>query len=248
MALADLPTHSSHNAARGNARLSPQHGHCRTCAFKPGCLPADLEGEALTSFEHMVMRRPPLLKAGQSLVRHGERMHDFYAVRVGSLKAVDNSIDGDCRVMGFHFPGAIIGLAQLEYMPWTQTFVALEDTALCRIPLTALSVRVHSQLIRLISRSLQREYAHHRLLATKSCAGKIATFLLDISADREQRLLAAARFTLPMTNIDIASYLGMRHESFSRAFIALQHRGLVVHQGKHVHLIDMPALRELQDS
>lgn len=245
MAIAEL---LKETVASEKTQSLPQHGRCHACAFKPRCLPAALDGEALTAFEEIVTRQARLLKAGQVLVRQGERMCDVYAVRVGSLKAVDNSTAGEGRVMSFHFPGSIIGLANLEYKEWTQTVVALEDTALCRIPVTALSAAVQHQLIRLISQSLQREYARHLLLANKGSAVKVATFLLEIGANRELRNLVAARFTLPMPQFDVANYLGMRNESFSRGFTALKHRGLVERRSNQIHLLDIPALRELQTS
>jgi len=227
-------------------RLSSASGACGSCAFKPRCLPAGLEGEALQSFERAVSRSTRPLKKGQVLVRQDDALHALHALRVGSLKAIIQTPDGSERVVAFRFPGQVIGLAEAGVERWARSVVALEDSWLCRIPVEILDDdSLQAQLVALISDHLRREYECHLALASKTSAGRLVTFLLDISENHRRRGLAPDRFILPMSLIDIASYLGMRHESVCRALSDLQHRGLIDHQGKRFVIPDLEALKGL---
>lgn len=237
--------HTKHDERESHADT---HATCSTCFFKLHCLPAELEGESLASFERVVLRQSRPIKTGQVLVRQGDAMHALFALRVGSLKAVINATDGAERVVGFRFPGAVIGLAEPEQQSWARTFVALEDTWVCRIPGNALNDGVRRQLVRLMSERLRQEYEYHLALAFKSSAEKVASFLLEIGESCQRRNLSAWRFTLPMNHADIASYLGMRHESLSRTFTELQRQGLLEKAGKRLHISDPKGLIDLLSS
>lgn len=237
------------NTGAGDApagRLSSASGACGSCAFKRDCLPAGLNGDALQRFERAVSRSTRPLKKGQTLVRQGDALHALHALRVGSLKAVIQAPDGNERVVAFRFPGQVVGLAEAGVERWARTVVALEDSWLCRIPVEILDDdRLQAQLVTLISDHLRREYECHLALASQTAAGRLVTFLLDMSENQRRRGLAPNRFTLPMSLIDIASHLGMRHESVCRALSDLHHRGLIDHQGKRLVIPDLEALKGL---
>ena len=224
------------------------HASCGSCIFKSRCLPAELDDERLSRFERSVwhMHRP--LKTGRVLVRQGEVMDSLYALRVGSLKAVINEARGAEHVVGFRFPGTLIGLAEPEQQNWARTFVALEDTWLCRIPLSSIDDPLRRQLVRLVSERLRQEYEYHLTLAFKSGARKLAAFFMEISDNFRARGLSAQRFHLPMSYIDIASYLGMRHESVSRTLAKLQESGLIEKRGKFIQITDLDHMRHAAEA
>lgn len=229
------------NSGNSNIPSRPQLS-CTTCLFKSRCLPATLEGKELLRFERLIQHLHRPLRAGQLLVRQGDAMEALFALRVGSLKAIINLSDGSEHIMGFRFPGTVIGTAEPEQMKWSRTFVALEDTWLCRIPLSALN-SVRTQLIKLMSERLRIEYYSHLTLAYKHGDRKLAAFLLDISDTFRKRGLSPQRFYLPMSYIDIANFLCMRHESVSRTMTILQKNGLVEKQNKMIRIPNLEALR-----
>lgn len=232
--------HSRPGLARGVS-----HAECGACIFKPRCLPAELDGESLDHFQRSVLRQARPLKAGQVLAHQGDNMDALYFLRVGSLKGVINEANGDEHVVGFRFPGSVIGLAEPEEQRWARTFVALEDTWLCRIPLASIDDALRRQLVKLMSERLRQEYAYHLTLAFKSGARKLAAFFMEISDGFRARGLSAQRFHLPMSYIEVASYLGMRHESVSRTLTQLQDSGLLVKQGKFIQIPDLDQFRQL---
>lgn len=249
-----MPTNAAYAEPRvqNNHQFPPPPGQheqadCHVCFFKPHCLPAELDGEPLAHFERSVWRQRRPLRAGQVLVRQGDTMDSLYALRVGSVKAYIDEASGMERVVGFRFPGAILGLAEPEQERWLRTFVALEDTWVCRIPLHSLDDTLRRQLVRLMSRCLRQEYDSHLTLAFKSGTRKVASFLLEISANFSARGLSARRFHLPMNYMDVASYLGMRHESVSRTLSKLQESGLLEKNGKYIHLKDFEGLQHVRE-
>ena len=187
------------NMGAGDApagRLSAGPGGCRSCAFKPRCLPAELEGEALEHFERAVSRSTRPLKKGQVLMRQGDALHALHALRVGALKAVIQAPDASERVVAFRLPGQVIGLAEAGADRWARTLMALEDSWLCHVPRESLDMDgLGPQLLRLISARLRREYQSHLALASMTAAGRVANFLLDISESQRRRGLAPDRFT-----------------------------------------------------
>lgn len=221
------------------------HADCSACLFKPRCLPADLSGETLDHFERSVLRQPRPIKAGEVLVHQGDDMHALYFLRVGSLKAIIDESSGEEHVVGFRFPGSVIGLAEPDARQWARTFIALEDTWLCRIPLTSIDDPLRRQLVNLMSERLRAEYAYHLTLAFKSGARKLAAFFMEISDNFSARGLSAQRFHLPMSYVDVASYLGIRHESVSRILGQFKQSGLLVKQSKLIRITDLERLRQL---
>lgn len=220
--------------------------NCHACAFKPDCLPAELDGDALARFENRVWRSSRAIRGGEILVRQGDTIDALYALRVGSMKAVFDEVNGTERVLAFRYPGAIIGLAEPYQKVWSRSFSALENTWVCRIPLTAIDDALQYQLIRLMSACLRGEYQAHLTLALTSSARRVIAFLLDMSATFSALGQSAVRLRLPMTYLDIASYLGMRHESLSRTLAQLETQGLIQKRGKVIQLNDLERLGRMK--
>ncbi|MDA3919110.1 MAG: helix-turn-helix domain-containing protein [Salinisphaera sp.] len=243
-----LPSHSPNTRIRRDRSSQTASADCYNCLFKPHCLPAEIDGERLTRFARGVLRSRRPVKAGDVLVRQGDAMNALYTLRAGSLKAVFDEANGYERVLGFRFPGAVIGLAEPGNAVWTRTFIALEDTWLCHIPLPVIGDdALQRQLIRLVSERLRSEYETHLMLAVNDGSRKVMTFIVEMSARFAERGLSAHRFHLPMHYMDIASYLGMRHESVSRTLTKLQDRGLLHRKGRHIVIPDLDALRRFKD-
>jgi CRP/FNR family transcriptional regulator len=84
------------------------------------------------------------------------------------------------------------------------------------------------------------------LMAAPSSEVRVARFLLQL-AERQAALgHSPSRLRLCMTRRDIASHLGVAHETVSRAFTRLATDGLITVSQRDIELIDLPALRDLQ--
>jgi CRP/FNR family transcriptional regulator len=77
---------------------------------------------------------------------------------------------------------------------------------------------------------------------------RLARFLLQLSQRMAVCGQSSRRFHLRMSRRDIASYIGVAHETVSRSFGALARWGLVQVDNREVELLDMQALRGLASS
>jgi len=222
---------------------------CSTCNLRAGCLPAELEGQALANFERHVRHLHRPVKAGEVLVHQGSSVQSLFALRVGALKAVISSANGDENVVGFRFPGSVIGLIESEQPHWRRSYIAVVDSWVCHIPASAIQAEngVRRQLIRLMGARLREKHNVHLQLASNKGDRKLLSFLIQMSDNHRARGLSASRFYLPMTYIDLASYLGMRHESVSRTLAQLQEAGLIEKKGKLIQIPDLAAIRRLAE-
>ena len=214
--------------------------HCPQCSWLRACLPGELKGTGLSVFASQV-EQPAPLRPGQAVVQAGERFDALYVVRSGSVKRVRADPAGHAHVVAFYFPGEIVGLAELTHRRWPDTVVALEPTLLCRIPTGIIKGEVLRQrLVRLTSARLRSQY-QMQLLARGQRPQRLAAMLLTVSDHVTPAGANAVTFRLPIGNKDMASYLGLRPESVSRAYGILQDQGWITRQGQRIALKDVRA-------
>ena len=74
---------------------------------------------------------------------------------------------------------------------------------------------------------------------------RLAAFLLNLSQRLAARGYLNNEFDLPMSRIEIASYLGIQIETVSRMLSRFAESGLIQIKQRHIKLIDMDGLYEL---
>ena len=80
------------------------------------------------------------------------------------------------------------------------------------------------------------------LTAAPAADRRVARFLLLMSRRSAERGESPRRLHLPMRRRDIASYLGMAHESATRAFSALAAAGILKVNLRDVEIVDRERL------
>lgn len=194
--------------------------------------------------------RPIQLDAERILFQHGDLAERFYLVRSGQMKLFRTTPDGQEKVMelmgaGRTFGEAIMFMEQQHYPVNAQ---ALQDSQLYAIPnqiylrllrqnpdacfrlLGSMSMRLHRRLNEIESLSLQN--ASHRV---------VHYLLQNLPSDAGD----GAELTLDAPKQVIASKLGMKPETFSRALAGLTQRGAITIQGRRVLIDDMKLLIRL---
>ncbi|MGF1613559.1 MAG: helix-turn-helix domain-containing protein [Gammaproteobacteria bacterium] len=223
---------------------------CRSCAVRHVCLPAGLGTESLERL-HSVTPRPSSLERAHHLFRPGEDLQALYVVKSGSLKVYKPLADGDEQIVGFHFPGELIGLDGLAGNRHACAATALETTAVCEFPITQLHgmCRQYPPMRQELNRLMGNHLKHLRemllLVGRKSAEGRLAGFLLDLSDRLLARGLSPHQFYLSMSRLDIANHLGLAVETVSRVFSRFQDEGLLSVQLRHLSIHDPHRLRAL---
>lgn len=228
-----------------NAQVS-----CGDCRLNAICLPISLQVADIDRLDRIIQRGRPLQK-GDYLYRAGEKFESVYAVRSGTIKAVNITNDGQEQVTGFYLPGEILGMDGLAQNRHSNSAIALETSAVCEIPfsrLEELSLRLPSlqrHFFSLMSKEITSDQQLITLLSKNSADERIASLLLSISARNHSRHLSATAFRLPMSRSDIGNYLGLTIETVSRVFSRFQKSNLLSVDKKEISILDMDALKRI---
>jgi len=223
---------------------------CSTCAFSQACLAEGMDKAALRDLHILVEHAGPL-PAGTHLFREGEVFEAIAAVREGTVKTYVVDREGHEQVLGFHFPGEVIGLSAIENERYPCNAIALDTVSLCcfSFPQIALLARRLPGLQKQLFRLMSRDIGSAALLAGDHPADeRLAAFLILLS----RRLAAVGHsgmlLRLAMPRTDIANYLRLAPETVSRVLRRLQDDGMIRVQRRDVELTDRPRVESLASS
>lgn len=220
---------------------------CRPAPTPRGCSPVApcvLHcADALTPGHLVCARRS--VRAGASLYQQGGLALHVFAVRSGAFKSTLTLSDGRGQVCGFHMKGDVIALEGIGHRAHACSMTALEDAEVCVMAFRSM-VHLAQQdppLLVLLSQIMSRDLAHShktRMLLGHSLAQeRLAVFLLELSRRFNDPDGVDSDFHLSMTRAEIASFLGLSLETVSRNFTALQRRGELRIDQRHVHIPDL---------
>jgi CRP/FNR family transcriptional regulator len=220
---------------------------CSTCAFSSACLSQGLDKSALREL-HVLVEHVGPIEAGTHVFREGDRFEAIAAVRSGTVKTYILDREGREQVLGFHFPGEVIGLNAIDPERHPCSTVALDTVMLCRFSfpkMALLATRLpglQAQLFRLLSRDI----GVTALLADDHSADeRLAAFLVRTGARLADRGFSADRFTLVMSRTDIANYLRLAPETVSRVLRRFQDEGMLRIERRDVEVLDRRRLQAL---
>lgn len=186
-----------------------------------------------------------------ALLREGACARNVYVVQAGDFKVSRMAEDGYEQVLDFAVAGEVLGLEGLAGGRTLATVEALQDSLVYAIPIHDLrGLRAANPLFdERLQQSLSAQWGRMRDLAWLTGAvgsdRRTARFLLLMAQRMAERGMSASRLHLTMRRRDIASYLGLAHESVSRSMTALAAAGLLTVLGREVQIIDMEGLRLL---
>ena len=215
-------------------------------------MPRGLSPKNLSKLDHVVKGSKPIQK-GEHIFHIGDTFKSFYAVRSGSVKVSIINEAGEEQIIGFSFPGEILGFDAVDQQQHSCSAVAMETTTFCSLPyekIHEICVQIpdlQKQMFRLMSRELSSE---NKLLLTinkRNAEERIATFLISLSSRFHKLGYSAKEYNLPMSRQEIGNYLGLTIETVSRLFSKFQRNGLVKINKKAIRLENLPALHAMCD-
>ncbi len=245
-----LESHQTVGSKRQITDLSEIKLSCSNCNLSELCLPRGLNLKELDALEQIIKRSKPVHK-GEYIFRNGDPLHSLYAVRSGTIKIYTTTSDGSNQVMGFYFPGEVIGFDAIENNTHKCNAVALETSTYCAINFSNLEQicsdipGLQHQILRLMSKELTSDNELLLTLCNKNAEEKIATFLFSLSHRFELRGYASNEFKLSMSRQDIGNYLGLTIETVSRIFSKLQRDHIIETDHKIVAIKDRETLHQI---
>lgn len=190
------------------------------------------------------------IEAKEFVFIEGDPTTHIFRVETGAVALFKVLADGRRQVVGFAYPGDLIGLgAQGEHVMNAQ---AVKPTRLRCLGMTALhrAAARDPELAFKLYEAVARELAAARdlMLTTgqRSATERVGSFLLAFSRRAERDGQDPCDFELPMTRADIGDFLGLTIETVSRTFTKLKAIGLIeLPQSNRVKLVDLAQLERL---
>ena len=207
---------------------------------------ADIASQQLAAEMTVPVRR---LREGETLFHEGSRSEAIYFVRAGTFKAFSTAEDGYEQVLGFSGRGEVLGFDAICTGHYPNEVLALEDSSVYVLLLRdyfELGQRIPALdrvVFRAVSAALTRRGELADVMAAVAAEVRLARFLMHLSERMAASGQSARRFHLRMGRRDIASYLGVAHETVSRSFSALVGLGLVSVNNREVEILDMDGLK-----
>jgi len=195
------------------------------------------------------------LAPGETLVHAGAEATHVYNILDGTLMVSRIGNDGRRQVMSFLFPDNFIGLTTDRWFFSVQAVTAARVVAR---PRKLLESRLEQDpeagraFLNMVYRVLENSMDLVYSLGQRTAIERVAVFLLYL---RNRRRIAEGHseaapelqlIDLPMSRQDMADFLGLKKETVSRSFTALDERDLIDRpDNSHARITDLQALREL---
>jgi CRP/FNR family transcriptional regulator len=192
------------------------------------------------------------VEAKELLFAEGDAVSHLYRIETGAIALYKVLADGRRQIMGFAYPGDLIGLgAEREHVMNAQAIKPTRVRCLLAASLRQAATKDPMLALKLYE-ALAGELATTRdlLLTTgqRSALERVAGFLLAFSRRNDRNGLDPTGFELPMTRTDIGDFLGLTIETVSRTFTKLKLLGLIeLPQCSQVQLRDIDRLESLAD-
>lgn len=199
----------------------------------------------------VAMRR---LRAGDTLFHQGARAEAIYFVRAGTFKTFRIAEDGYEQVLGFSGRAEVLGFDAVCMGQYPTEAVALEESSVFTVPMpdTMAPGSRFPGLDRMVtlaaSRALTQRGELADVMAAVAAEVRLARFMVQLSRRMEACGQSPRRFHLRMSRRDIASHLGVAHETVSRSFHALMRWQLLQVKNREVEILDMEGLKTLSRS
>jgi CRP-like cAMP-binding protein len=189
-------------------------------------------------------------KRGQLLYRQGEPATTVYNLIHGVVSVYRVLPSGRRRVLAFLFSEDLVGLAARSR--YVNTARAVTAVSAFRLPVRALDrlLRKDASLqypfFCKVSHELREAQHLAIMLARRDAVGKVVSFMHRLGREPAATRAGQGRIWMPMRRTDIADHLGLTLESVSRAFAALERRGIVrFTDSRNAVVLDAARFREI---
>ena len=190
------------------------------------------------------------VSAGAALFHEGAAAESVGFVHVGSFKLFTTAEDGYQQVIGFAERAEVLGFDALCSGRHPSAAQALEDAWVYSVRMPDLLTWCHEvpalghALHIASSRQLAKRCELADVVAAVAAEVRLARFLVHMAGQMQSLGRSPRRFVLRMTRRDLASQLGVAHETVSRSFTALAQWGCVRVDVREVEILDFNRLRE----
>ena len=231
-------------------KISVLQTSCKNCGLSTLCLPNELVGRELTELENITTQLPPMNKHGH-IYKQGEVFTSLYVVRSGCVKKYQIDADGNEQVIGFSMPGELLGIDAIGTGKYMSAAEALDTASFCQLNYSKFEQLCEKipglikHILKMAGRELVAEHEIHKAISQKNIDERVAVFFTSLSTRLSILGYSSNEFNLPMSRHEIANFLGMQPETFSRSLKKLVNSGLIDVNLRNIKIREPEKLRRL---
>ena len=191
------------------------------------------------------------LRSGETLFNQGGRADVIHLVRAGTFKTFRSAEDGYEQVLGFSSRAEVLGFDAICLGQHPTGCIALEDSSVYAVLVSDIlgngrRIPTLDRVLTLaVSRALKQQVDLADVMAAVAAEVRLARFILQLSERMLECGQSPRRFYLRMGRREIASHLGVAHETVSRSFQALARWDVLGVSNREVEILDMEGLKAL---
>ncbi|MES2144633.1 MAG: helix-turn-helix domain-containing protein [Pseudomonadota bacterium] len=185
-----------------------------------------------------------LIRAGQRLFHQGDAASHLFELRAGILRQTRTLESGERQVIGFHFPGDIVGFAPDGIHRDDCTAITDGRAIVHHADARTLADRSPELQPRLWAAAMQeigRAQDQLVMLGRRSASAKVEAFVQYLIERAGNWRDGQVSVDIPMSRYDIADFLGVAVETVSRSFTDLRQAGVIEMTDPHRLTIRHPA-------
>ena len=236
---------------------------CERCAMQAVCQPITTDEQSLDLTENYLTRRVPVNSEQAStshiaktpdamLLQNHQPLTAIYAVCSGVFKLYIDNEDGSEKIIGFRFPGELIGEDAIYQNKYNYNAIAIGESSVCEVSFAKLNAcgqlapELQQNLIQLLAKqSFNQQRNNQTLIGKKSADSLLAAFLLNICQRNAEYSYSETHIDLTISRTDIANFLGIRRETLSRLLSKFQQVQLICIKGKMLEILSQEKLLKL---
>jgi CRP/FNR family transcriptional regulator len=234
-----------HEQIEVNAAIEPV---CESCRHRNNCIIRKLgEGEVAGTLSEDITPK------GEVMLDDKDSGAFIHILKSGSIK-VALKTDLEDTAYGFYFPLAVFFLNGFLTRESKHNAIALEQTRTCKISITTMlenlgkNSELHLNLISRFREKLDSEMYFSENIFLKKTTAKIAGFILYIFHKNNQNDNTKDEIILTMSRVEISNYLGITHESVSRALKFLVRKGVIDVSNKKISINNFSKLENIYNA
>ncbi|MGH3867309.1 MAG: Crp/Fnr family transcriptional regulator [Pseudonocardiaceae bacterium] len=194
--------------------------------------------------------RPRRLHAGTPLLVEGTRSDTVFVMISGRVKVFTSAQDGTEVILAVLGPGALLGeFAAIDQQPHSASVRPVEPVEVVAVgsrEFTAF-LQAHPRtmwlLLRILTGRLRDANRRRNEFGVHDTLSRVARRLVELVDRFGEPTESGIRITLPLTQDELASWVGASREAVTKAFRTLRACGCVRTQRRMITVIDIEGLR-----
>lgn len=239
------------HTGRASLHMVRSKQDCNVCDTRLLCYETWPDNVVMGDVSNLIQTKGPF-ETGERIYKTQDPFKSLFIIKSGIVKVEKVVNHGNNHISGFHFPGDLIGLESFDDKQNNYDAIALDDTWVCEMPLDRLDSRgqsiisVQQTIITLLSKRIRQADDMLSRIRYLSPEQRLLGFF-EMLCERyfKQTIDSKKKLHLPMSKGDIASYLGMRPESVSRALRNLQNQGVIQNHLKTIEIKDHNVVKKM---